>query len=61
MIDSYEIVQGGCPLRKSPDIEGRWILDARGLTEWNMPQIVFGKRPMKRLYYISKIDNQPLG
>jgi hypothetical protein len=59
--DSYEIVQGGCPFKKSPDIEGRWILDASGMTEWNMPQVVFHKLPMKRLYYISKSDNQPLG
>lgn len=61
VIDSYELVQGGCPLRKSPDIEGRWILDTAGTNEWNMPQIVFAKRPMTRRYYISKINNQPLG
>jgi hypothetical protein len=61
VLDSYEVVQSGCPLKKSPDLEGRWILDATGTTDWNTPQVAFAPLPLRRLYYISKTANKALG
>jgi hypothetical protein len=59
VIDAYNIILGGCPLRRSSDRDGQWYLDLRPEPS-GIPRIVVVVRPMVRHYFISKIGNQPL-
>ena len=57
--DSYEMLLGGCPLRRSTTLTGQWILDIE-TDRAGYKRVGFDVRPMVRLYFLSKIGNQQL-
>lgn len=56
VIDSYEIHFAGCPLRRSAERQGQWILDTG--YDGVAPRVVVDIRPMRRQYFISKIGDR---
>lgn len=56
--DTYDIVQGGCPLRPSPQRDGQWILDTG--YDGPMHRVGIAFLPMRRRYFVSKIGNEDL-
>jgi hypothetical protein len=59
VVDTYEIVMGGCPLRRSPDREGQWIVDT-GYQPTGFKSVVVKPMPLRRSYFVSKRGNEPL-
>ena len=58
-IDTYEIRQGGVPLKPDPNLYGRWTIDTSpGL--FGYPKFAVATYPLTRRYYVSKSRNEQL-
>lgn len=61
VVDTYLLMQAGCPIRPSGQRDGQWVLDLSGPdSRSGLRRIAFVERPMTRHYFLSKIGNQPL-
>lgn len=59
VIDTYNVIQAGCPIRRDPNTN-QWVV-AMGMDSPGIPHVLSQVMPMQRQYFVSKTGNQRLG